>query len=201
MKRTLAALSLCVLVASACSPTKTDVRSVTEPTEPVRRVVVLPFNDERVPTEVRDKAYYGSTREPEAGARVSDAFASALVRQDVYEVLHGRELAVESRRRGIHIDELHELPPKEVAEHMNADAVVVGEVYAMSQGWVLLVSVAQVRFRARCIDARTGGRIWEAEGRGRNWFNMEYDHAVAASDRIAERLAQGDLGSGLLPLP
>lgn len=201
MTRALPTVIVCVLILSGCSHTKTDVRSITEPTEPVRRVVVLPFNDDRVPTEVRDDASIGHTGEAEAGARVSNVLAQALMRQDVYEVLHGRELAVESRRREIHIDELREQPLLKIAELLDAEAVIVGDIFDMRQGWLLVASYDKMRFRARCVDAGTGTTIWEAEARGRSWFNMERDHAVVASDRIAERLARGEVVQGPLPLP
>lgn len=191
MKRAMMLLAVCSLLLGGCS-SNAVIRGDAHRARAVRSVVVLPFSDEGVAAAPRDRALVGRTAEPAVGEMVSQTLAEELERSGAFKVFHGRTLAAESLRLGIHPDTLAGMSPKEVASQFGADAAISGEVTSARKEWWFVAATDHLAFRAQCVEAGTGKTLWTAEGGGFSLVRVDVPTARKVSRRIAEWLASGE---------
>lgn len=191
MRSVLTLFALCSLFLVGCA-TDVLIRGDAQRAREVRSVVVLPLLDDAVEGEGRDRALYGSTAEFETGAMVRAALAEELERTGAFKVLHGRTLAAECVRRGIHLEALNDMSPQEVAAVFGADAAIFGEMVKARKSWLFFAAKERMEFRLQCVESGTGETLWTAEADGFAWGRVDIPHAQKAGRRIAEWLASGE---------
>lgn len=174
-----AALSGCTTVAYTPGPAA-DTK--------VKTIAVLAFDASSAPDRVRDYAFLGVTRQEGIGAFVSDSFANALTEAGVRGVDRGETLINSFRNRGMTLDKFRALPPREVAQHLGVDAVIIGEVTRFGESWFFLFTRAVVAFNIECVEMQAGKTVWKARTRTVGYWQMDADLTARASRKLVELL-------------
>jgi hypothetical protein len=172
--------------AGGCSTTIIDVKG----TAPDHRMklAVMDFSDAAAYKAARDYSLGGAVGAEHPGVLLARAFRRALAKCPECDVMLWTEM-----RRILKAD--REVRPASDAEALSmgkklaVEAVIVGEVEAYKQSWVLpLYGWASVVFTARCLDVGTGKELWRAHVKGRRSRAIEEDLAADLCVQMHERL-------------
>lgn len=177
----------CVLLALLCGCASVTVTRPPGAPAP-RRVVVLPFREGRSPDAAWGHLFFGKVGCDRSGAVVARYLGRNLRCHGDGDVVP--EAAVHRAAKALlaRTPAPSEADWRRLARELGADGLVLGEVLSCRSRWFLFVSVAEVRFRVRCLDAGTGRRLWSAEAGGRRLWTFEEDLLQRHCRRIARRL-------------
>lgn len=84
--------------------------------------------------------------------------------------------------------QLAAIKPQQVGAALNVDALIYGELLMFDYQTTGFLNTRQVRARFKMVDARTGERLWEAEGQGGS-------SSATTSSKGALQLAAQSLGT------
>lgn len=146
--RAIVAAGLCAL--SGCAGTGHYLKSGYVPP---RRIAVLPFNNHTTDLDGPGVVRYWVDRrlsEKKSYATVEIARADAQL----------KELGINDG------GQLPGLTPQRLGQALGADALLYGDLLQFGASTTGFLNVRRVQARLRLVDARTGERLWEAEGAG-----------------------------------
>jgi len=147
--------------------------------QPVQRVLVAPFRDDRCYRALRDYVLFGTTGCENPGPVVARHLGRGLESQGLHEVVPEGQARPVLRKMSLSGAYPMDEEWLAAARVLGSSGVVVGEVRRYRSLWVLFFQVASVAFEARCLEAATGKEVWRVRARG--WAPF------AAEERLVQK--------------